>query len=170
MEDFFWQYSPEMPRRHIAHLLLIPLVSLFALLSGCAPSISSDSYDATKLGAAQSVRTGTIESVRQVNVNYDSGLGALGGAVAGGAGGSAIGHGAGSWAAGAGGAVAGAVIGDQIDKAVNEQTGLEYIVKLDDGSQVSVVQGKQPSLAIGERVNVIMGENGGNRARIVAAN
>ncbi|MDB5749276.1 MAG: hypothetical protein JWP72_4124, partial [Massilia sp.] len=84
-----------------------------ALLAGCVTAPQSGSvYRAYQTQNEQVVRTGTVESVRNVLiVNPESGVGTMGGAALGGIAGSHAGSGRGSAAASIVGAIAGGLLG-----------------------------------------------------------
>lgn len=130
---------------------------------GCAPSISSDTYSTSTANQINRVIAGTIVSAREVQVSGDSmGGGGMVGTLAGGslgaiAAGTNIGQGYGSAAAAIGGAVLGGVIGNYAEKKVTSQRGMEYVVKTNQGTMVSVVQGLTPRLNIGQHVLVQYG-------------
>lgn len=142
-------------------------VAAITLLMGCAPNLSSSNYDISSVGAANNVVRGVIVSERYVQVGRNSGGGALAGGVAGAAAGSAIGGGArANIIGGVGGAIVGGLLGNAIEKSVSRSTNIEYIVKTHRGGMLSVVQGPQPQLAVGQRVMVILG----SPARVIPDN
>lgn len=145
-------------------------VSLAAMtLTGCAPSLSPDTYTTSGVGQVNRVVPGVIVSSRPVKVSDDfnsgdGGLtGTLVGAGAGAVAGSAIGSGRGSILTGIGGGLAGALIGNQVQKGLTSQTGIEYVIKAKDGSMFSVVQGSNPVYMRGTHVLVEYGK----RARVI---
>lgn len=80
------------------------------------------------------------------------------GGLAGGLAGSTIGHGHSANMLGAvGGALLGGLAGSAAEKGLTSQTGLEYIVKLDNGQVISVTQGTGQALGIGQRCLVLFG-------------
>ena len=149
-------------------------LSLFvciALLSSCAREISSDVYSANHVGEASTTYSGVIIHSRQVSVQdserlQDNGLGIVGGGVAGAVAGNQFGKGAGNTAATIGGALLGATAGAFAEKALKTQSGIEYIVQLDNGQSMTVVQGPNPSFSVGQNVFVVVGNKG--RSRIVS--
>ena len=144
-------------------LFLIFLAASF--LGGCAPNISPNNYNVADIGAANNVVRGVIVTARPVQVSgHNNGVGGLTGAVAGGIAGSTIGGGGTANALGAvGGAIAGGLLGNAVQKGVSKQTGIEYIVKTSKGRLLSVVQGTQSALSVGQHVLVILG----NPAKII---
>ncbi len=141
------------------------------LLSGCAPKLGGNDYAVSGAGEISQTHKGVILSMRKVNFEGTSNAqtgGAVAGGVAGAALGSAAGGGRGSLVTMALGGVAGALAGNAIGKAASEQDGLEYTVKLSDGSTITLAQGIEPLLRVGQNVLVIRSDRG--RSRIVADN
>ncbi len=137
---------------------ILGMASLALLLSGCADNINSDHYYTNQTGKVSTVAQCTVLSVRQVGVNSDSGAGTLIGGVAGGVAGSTIGGGSTAHTLGAvGGALLGGLVGDAAERGLTSQTGLEYIVKLDNGQVISITQGTGQALGIGQRCLVLFG-------------
>lgn len=143
---------------------IIPTLAI-VLLTACAPNLSSSNYNVNSVGAANKVVRGVIVSERYVQVGKNSGTGALAGGVAGAAAGSVIGGGTrANIIGGVGGAIVGGLLGNEIEKSVSRSTNIEYIIKTHKGGMLSVVQGPQPPLAVGQRVMVILG----SPARVIA--
>ena len=147
-------------------------LALVAGLGACARSLPPDNLTTQQVGEVSQVERGTILQARPVTIEQspeDRGIGTVAGAGIGGVAGSAIG---GDIRFNAIGAIAGAVIGGLIGSAVEEevssQTGIEYVVELDDGGIITVVQGDDSLLAPGTRVLFIEDYSGG--ARVVADN
>jgi outer membrane lipoprotein SlyB len=135
----------------------ITIVSLSALLAACAgPSNSNSVYSSYQTQNEQSVRMGTVESVRNVTIaNPESGVGTVSGAALGGLGGSQIGHGNGSAAVGIIGAVAGGIIGNRIENQVNNRPGFEITVRLENGELRSITQAADEMFRPGEKVRLL---------------
>jgi len=127
------------------------------ILAGCAtPPESGNVYNAYQTMNEQSVRMGTVESVRNVTIaNPDSGTGTVAGAALGGLGGSQIGHGNGSAAVGILGAVAGGIIGNRIENQANNRPGFEITVRLDNGEMRAITQLADEAFRPGERVRLL---------------
>jgi outer membrane lipoprotein SlyB len=145
---------------------LIPVLALPLFLGSCAQqSLTGDSYSRSEAGTPQSVRTGKITSIRNVNLEGSSTGGTVLGAVAGGFLGRQVGSGSGQDAATVGGAVLGGVAGSHAGKAINNRPGLEITVRMDEGGSLSIVQQVNPreSFSVGERVRVL---DNGARARV----
>ena len=135
---------------------------LATTVGGCASSLSSGSYTRSQARAAQYVDMGTVESVRDVQIEgTKSGVGTLGGAALGGIAGSEIGHGSRSHAAGAvGGAILGGLAGSAVEEGMTRQPGLEITVRLDSGRIIAVTQGADERFYPGDRVRVLTGSDG----------
>lgn len=139
-------------------------------LSGCGREISSGVYSAASVGETSFTHQGVIISARPVEICggeslSDNGAGMLLGGVGGGLLGSLVGKGAGKIAASAGGAVLGGVAGAYSEKALKQQSGIEYVVQLTNGQLVTVVQGPAPTLCVNQKVMVLTSAQG--RSRIV---
>jgi outer membrane lipoprotein SlyB len=146
------------------------LLSLFVITS-CAREISSEVYSANHVGEASTTYAGVIIHTRQVTVQEherleENGMGIVGGGVAGAIAGNQFGKGSGNTAATIGGALIGATAGAFAEKALKSQTGTEYVVQLDNGQTMTVVQGPNPAFSVGQNVYVIVGQQG--RSRVVA--
>ena len=119
------------------------IVFLFAalLISGCASSLSGDVYTRDQAREAQTVQTGTIETVRQVQVEgTKTQIGTFVGGVLGGIGGSKLGGGRGSAVFAILGALGGGAAGAAAEEAITRREALEITIQLDSGSTISVVQ------------------------------
>ncbi|AKA26243.1 membrane protein [Pseudomonas chlororaphis] len=135
------------------------------LLTGCQSNLSGDSYSRDEARRVQTVRMGTIESLRPVKIEgTKTPIGGLAGAAVGGVGGSAIGGGKGSIVAAVIGAVAGGLIGSATEEGLTRTQGVEITVREDDGSMRAYVQQVQENevFRVGERVR-IMSVNGTSR-------
>jgi outer membrane lipoprotein SlyB len=141
---------------------LLPLIAGLALLAtvpACAPANTGTTVPAYALGGAASVTFGTIVGTRPVTVAGSRGVGAVGGAVAGGVAGSFIG---GDWRsnalAGIGGAIIGGLAGSAIERGVTQGQAIEFIVRLDRGGDIAVVQTNEEGLQVNDRVVVTSGD------------
>ncbi len=135
-------------------------------LAGCSEmGVGGSDYTVSQVRGEQSVRLGTIESVRKVRIQNDQPgiLGALGGGVAGAALGSTIGGGNGNAAATVLGALAAGAAGEAAQSALSTQDGLEITVRLDSGYVIAVTQGMDEALRVGDRVQVL---GGGGATRV----
>jgi outer membrane lipoprotein SlyB len=146
--------------------ILVLLIAAFGF-AGCATNLSDEHYSDTSAGEASKVYKGTIVDVRKVRVGPDQleksktgvALGAIGGAVAG----NALFKGSG--AATLIGGIAGAVGGAFAEKSLKTQDALEYTIELSNGEGLSVVQGINNPLKIGQNVRVIVSSKG--RSRVI---
>ncbi|WP_165664030.1 glycine zipper 2TM domain-containing protein [Metapseudomonas otitidis] len=146
-------------------LLAASFASMAMLLSGCQSSLTGDTYSRAEARQVQTVRMGTIESLRPVKIEgTKTPIGAGAGAVVGGVGGSAIGGGRGSVVAAVIGAVAGGLLGAATEEGLTRTQGVEITVREDDGSMRAYVQAVQENeiFRVGERVR-IMTVNGTSR-------
>jgi outer membrane lipoprotein SlyB len=146
---------------------LVPLLCL-AILGGCASS-SGKSYTRDEARRTQSVQRGTIVSLEEVTIEQDATLlgpgigGAVGGVI-----GSTMGAKAGRLLATLGGAAIGSTLGALGEKAVRTEKAHEFMIDLDDGKTISVVQAIDDTpFSVGSRVRVLY--SSGNRARVVLA-
>jgi outer membrane lipoprotein SlyB len=132
-------------------LLVACFTTLSLLLGGCASSLTGDSYSRDEARRVQTVRMGTIESLRPVKI------GGAAGAVIGGVGGSAIGGGRGSIVTAVIGAVAGGLLGSATEEGLTRTQGVEITVREDDGSMRAYVQAVQENeiFRIGDRVRIM---------------
>lgn len=153
-------------------LVWVGVLSLL-VFTGCARKIDPGIYKASHVGETSTTYMGTIVSARPVIVEdqeylekHDMGRNV--GALAGGIAGSTIGGGRGSMLAALGGAVMGGTAGAMLERDAKTQQALEYVVQLQDGRYMTVVQGPNPPLAIGQPVYLIKSYNG--RSRLVAMN
>ncbi len=164
---------------------LMAAAAATATLSGCVQS-DPNVYGPYETGQPAYTETGVITSARSVDINSNggTGIGAVTGAFAGGVLGAQLGPGRSSRrygrygyrhsssagvvsALGAiGGALVGGLVGAAIERDVTRAKGTEYIIKLDDGQLVTIVQASEP-LDVGERVFVQIPQRG--RTRVVPA-
>lgn len=139
-------------------LLAIGLLSL--TLGACATSNSGAVYSRDDARKVQTVRTGVVESVRQVKLEgTKSPIGTIAGGAIGGVAGGSIGHGGGSTIGAIIGAVAGGLAGSAIEESVTRKEALEITVKIDGGALVAIVQEADEQFRAGDKVRLI--ENGG---------
>lgn len=163
-------------------LTVLALAASFAV-AGCAHQTSPNVYDPYSAGQAAYTEMGVVRASRPVEIMNDSpggsGVGAALGGFAGAVAGSQLGpshysHGrhrhrytsTGSVLGTIGGAVAGALVGAVVERELSRQVATEYVVQMDNGQLVTIVQGSQP-IPPGQRVFVQSPDYG--RARIVPA-
>lgn len=138
---------------------------LLALLGGCAPDYSPDTYSGSAVQQANKVEQAVVVGVRQVGVSAQGTTGlATGGAAGGIAGAQLPGSGVRTALTALGGSVIGGIVGTGIERATGDTTAFEYIVRKGNGELLSVTQKDAAPLALGQRVLVIAG----TQARIVA--
>jgi outer membrane lipoprotein SlyB len=145
-------------------LLITSLAALLAL-GGCQSSLTGDTYSRDEARAVQTLRMGTIESLRPVKIEgTKTPIGAGAGAVVGGIGGSGLGGGRGSAVLAVVGAVAGGLLGAAAEEGLTRTQGVEITVREDDGTMRAYVQEVEPNqvFRVGERVR-IMTVNGTSR-------
>ena len=148
--------------------LITALIPLCFGVASCADNIGATHYNTSSVNQVNRSAIGTVVSVRAVSVSDDDGqFGAIAGTIAGAAAGSMIG---GSDAVnvigGVGGGVVGGIAGKAAQERLSRQTGYEYIVRLDNGSVVTVVQGADILMNAGQRCIVIYGK----QARVIPYN
>jgi len=138
--------------------------STICVFAGCA-DVSPSSYSVGSVGQVNRAVRGTIISVRDVRIQgSQTGTGATAGAIAGGAAGSQLGNDAAAHVAGAvGGAVVGALAGGAIEEGSTRQAGVEYVVETETGAIMTLVQGAEDRMSIGDHVLVLYGD----RSRII---
>jgi outer membrane lipoprotein SlyB len=142
-----------------------PTLLLLALLAGCGPRYSPDTYNASAVQQAAKVERGIVIGIRTVGVTTSGATGAVTGGAAGGIAGSQIGGGGVTGAIGAlGGGVIGSLVGATVEQGTADTPAIEYIVRKPNGELVSVTQQDKQPLALGQKVLVIAG----SQARIVA--
>ncbi|MDR2794381.1 MAG: glycine zipper 2TM domain-containing protein [Holosporaceae bacterium] len=150
--------------------LAVVLCGATVLISGCARNISSSTYDANTVGAANDTYECVVVKVRKVMVEEgerleDNKTGAIMGALAGGALGHTVGKGRGNVVSTAGGAILGGIGGAFAEKALKSQDGLEYTVRLNSGQVKTVVQGSDNPLYPGQTAYLIIDHRG--RSRVI---
>jgi outer membrane lipoprotein SlyB len=139
---------------------LITILALSTLLGACASSNSGSVYSRDEARKVQTVKTGVVESVRQVKLEgTKSPVGTVAGGVVGGVAGSTVGGGKGQAIATVLGAVIGGLAGSAAEEGLTRKDGIEITVKLDSGSMIAIVQEADEQFNLGEKVRVL--ENGG---------
>lgn len=142
-------------------ILVIATLAATMVVAGCAsPGLGGGNYSRGQVRGEQSVRLGTIESVRDVVIDAsNSGTGTLVGAGLGGIAGSTAGRGSRANAAGAvAGAVVGGLVGNAIEKNANDRRGVEVTVRLEGGQMIAVTQEKDEEFRVGDRVRILSGQ------------
>ena len=136
----------------------VTLSAMLLGLAGCTSNLSGDTYSRDEARRVQTVRLGTIESLRPVQIEgTKTPIGAGAGAVIGGIGGSSVGGGRGSAVAAVIGAVAGGMLGAAAEEGLTRTQGVEITVREEDGSLRAYVQDVQPNeiFRVGDRVRIL---------------
>lgn len=138
-------------------LFLCLAPALLVALAGCANSLGGSTYSRAEARGEMAVRTGTVVSVRDVQIEGESTVGTLAGAAVGGLAGAGLADGKTGVALGILGAVGGAMVGDAVNKSVTKVPGIEVTVQLPAGNLVSIVQERDTQLSIkpGDQVRIV---------------
>ena len=150
-------------------IFVIGVVTIGALVAGCAqPGLGGGNYTRSQVRGEQTVRLGTVESVRDVVIDArQEGTGTLIGAGLGGIAGSTMGGGNRANAAGAiAGAVVGAIAGSAIEKSANDRKGVEVTVRLEGGKLIAITQEKDEDFRVGDRVRILSGQGATRVSRL----
>lgn len=142
--------------------LAVALVAALGVLplGACTSQFAGDTVSASGANQVNRVLPGVILAAQPVTIRGESGRGIGGavGGVAGGIAGSTLGTSRVEGALGAiGGAVLGGLAGSALGDRIGNESGVEYIVRLQDGQTVTVVQGATPVLEPGQRVLIVYG-------------
>jgi outer membrane lipoprotein SlyB len=162
--------------------LISALIVSGMTISGCAPRIGANNVSIQGVGEMSETLRGVIIAARPVTISASrqdmdnqpgvgAGLGAIGGGVLG----SQIGQGKGSVLGALVGAAAGGVAGHMIGQKLTDQEGMEYQIQLDRGGIVTMRQGADPVMRVGQRVMVINSSkdafnHGGGNSRVIPDN
>ncbi len=139
-------------------LISIALLSLW--LGACASSNSGAVYSRDEARKVQTIRTGLVESVRQVKLEgTKTPIGTAAGAAVGGVAGSSLGKGDGNIIGAVIGAVVGGIAGSAIEEGITRKDALEITVKVDGGPLLAIVQEADEQFKAGDKVRLI--ETGG---------
>ncbi len=141
--------------------IVILLVSVPFILAACASEKGGEVYSREEVRQVQHFKVGIVESMHKVRIEgTKSPIGATAGAVAGGIAGSGASGGKTGEVAAVIGAVVGGIAGAATEEAVTRENGIEYAIKLEDGSHISVVQavGENEDIKEGDKVRVIENE------------
>lgn len=143
--------------------IILVLVAALAATACAAPS-SGRIYSRQEARIAWDVKYGAIIDVDDAVIEgRRSGLGRIGGGFIGYQAGRTVGGGSGRAVAGAVGAVAGAVAGSAIEERATREQAWQFTVELDGGRTISIVQARDQSFAVGERVRVYLRRDGAAR-------
>ncbi len=145
-----------------SNLFLVALISVF--LVACASSNSGSVYKRDDARKVQTVKTGVVESVREVKLEgTQSPVGTIAGGAIGGIAGGAIGSGRTSALGAVIGAVAGGIAGAATEEVVTRKDALEITVKLDGGGLIAIVQEADEAFQPGDQVRIV---EGGDTSRV----
>lgn len=138
---------------------------VLAMLSAGCTNYSGNAYSGGQVRSVQTVDYGTVVSVQSVTLeeSHPALVGTLGGGVVGGVLGNMVGGGRGRVLATVAGAALGAAGGYAAEKGITKQNGLEITVELENGQQLSIVQGADQQFSPGERVRVLRSSDGSAR-------
>lgn len=137
---------------------ILTLLCLAAFLGACASSNSGGAYTRGQTRQVQTVKMGTVESVRLVKIEgTGSPVGTGAGAVIGGVAGNSMGGGRGRAITTVLGAVVGGVAGAATEEGITRKDGFEITVQLDKGDMIAIVQEADEEFQPGDRVRVLEG-------------
>ena len=149
---------------HLRNGALLAVASV-ALLA-CTPPTSGNVINARQAQSAQTVVFGTIIGAQPVTVQGGNQpaevVGTVAGGLLGGVLGNEVGGGTGRVIATGVGATAGAAAGNRIASATTAVQSTEWLVQLESGRTISVVQA-EPAFSIGQRVQVVQSASGVTR-------
>lgn len=148
----------------MSYIKTILMIASVLVVTACASSNSGSVYSRDEAKRVQTVKTGVVESVRQVQIEgTKTPIGTVAGGAIGGIAGSSVGSGRTSSVVAVIGAVAGAIAGSAVEEVATRKDGLELTIKLDGGGLVSIVQEADEIFKAGDKVRII--ENG-NTSRV----
>lgn len=154
---------------NMKRLMVLGTVATVVSLAGCAqPGLGGGNYTRGQVRGEQTVRLGTVETVRDVTIDArDTGTGTLTGAAIGGVAGSTVGGGYRANAVGAiAGAVVGGIIGNAVEKNNNDRKGVEVTIRLEGGKLIAITQEKDEEFRVGDRVRILSGQGTTRVSRI----
>lgn len=150
----------------IQKIAVISLIAGSLIISGCASSLTGDSYSREDARQVQSVQYGTVEDVRLVKIEgTKTPIGTAAGATVGGVAASSIGEGKGAAVAAVIGAVVGGLAGSAAEEELTKTQGVELVIHMQNSNKtLSIVQAYDPAkpFHIGDRVR-LMTVNGQTR-------
>jgi len=149
------------------HRMACCVVVLLSVAACSHPS--STSYNETEVGQTIEMTSASVVSSRIVQVSGEPGfIGAGAGAAVGGVGGATAVEGPASLLVGIVGGLVGAGAGYMAEKGLKDRDGIEYVLEMDDGRLVTLVQNREAEeqpLPNGSRVLVQLN---GQYARVIA--
>jgi outer membrane lipoprotein SlyB len=143
------------------------IITIFALISALpafAAGYTGQDYSGTEARRVYQIESGRVVDLRQVRIDDTSTTSQVVGGSIGGLLGGIVGQAVGStsnYAVSAVLATAGAAGGVAVSNAILRSDGLEYIVRMDDGRTIAVVQEIDSAnpIRIGDRVRMVHGNN-----------
>ena len=143
----------------------ILIIALFcSLMISCASSRSGKVYSRDTARQVHTVKLGTVEVVRNVQIEgTKTPAGTIAGAAVGGVLGNAVGSGSGRTIATVVGALAGSMAGAAAEEGITKKDALEITVRMDSGETIVVVQEADMEVMAGDRVRVLAGPDGSMR-------
>ena len=145
-------------------LWVMLLLAAVMTSAGCAPPASGRVYSRHEARMAWDVRYGEVMAVDEAVIEgRRTALGRIGGGLIGYEAGRTVGGGSGRRIAAAVGAVAGAVAGQAIEERATREDAWQITVELESGRTIAVVQARDESFQVGERVRVYMRRDGAAR-------
>jgi outer membrane lipoprotein SlyB len=147
----------------IQRLILVSIL-MAGLAAGCASPSSGLMYSRHEARQAWDVHYGRVVAVDDAIIEgRRTALGRIGGGLIGYEAGRTVGGGSGRDVAGAVGAVAGAVAGQAIEERATREEAWQFTVDLEGGRTISIVQARDQSFVVGERVRIYMRRDGAAR-------
>lgn len=141
---------------------MLAALTPLALVSCFPKELTGDTYSRGEAGQAQTIRTGTVQSVRFVKIQGGQTAGTAIGTLAGAIAGSQVGGGSGETLGALGGAAVGAAAGGAVQQGIGNKQGIELTIQFDDGSDpVSFVQehSERETFNVGDRVRILYGSD-----------
>ena len=143
---------------------ILPVLLAALSLQGCATPASGQAYSRQEAKVAWDVYYGRVLAIDEAVIEGErTALGRIGGGLVGYEAGRTVGGGSGRRIAGAVGAVAGAVAGQAIEERATRADAWQFMIELDGGRTVSIVQARDQAFAVGERVRIYMRRDGAAR-------
>ncbi len=144
---------------------IVAMLVAATVAGGCTSRLDGSTYSRDDARMVQTVRFGSIVSLRPVQIEGSrTPIGSGAGAIVGGVAGSGVGGGRGSVVAAVIGAVAGGLIGAATEEGLTRVQGVEITVREDDGLMRAYVQQVEAGevFRIGDRVRILT-VNGNSR-------
>lgn len=140
------------------------------LLAGCGSS-NRNTYSSADVGKVIETTPGRVVAAREVKISGErSGLGTIGGGVAGIAIGSSVGRKSGSTTGAVVGTAAGllgALVGTLAEEMLSSRSGIEYTVQTGDGRMITVVQNRESGEVVLPPGSPVMVQWGGGYSRVL---